>query len=101
MKFHLSELAIDLLPDTSKGEACSLELTHLNEIHHDVALANEAHKKQIKVKYDRNVKPCIFLEEDLVLLYDQEADKIGAGKFEPMWMGPLLSSVFWEKVPTS
>ena len=24
------------------------------------------------------------------MLYDQEADKLGAGKFEPMWMGPYV-----------
>jgi len=24
------------------------------------------------------------------LLSDQEADKLGAGKFEPIWMGPYI-----------
>ena len=40
------------------------------------------------MQYDKNVKPRVFLEEDLVFLYDQEDDKLGAGKFEPLWMGP-------------
>jgi len=26
----------------------------------------------------------------LVLIYNQEADKLGAGKFEPVWMGPYI-----------
>ena len=64
------KLAIDLLLDTSEEEACFLELIHLDETCHDTALANEVHKKHIKVQYDRNVKPCIFSEGDLVLLYD-------------------------------
>ena len=58
-----------------------MELIHLDETHRDATLANEAHKKCIKVQYDINVKSRIFSEGDLVLLYDQEADKLGAGKF--------------------
>jgi len=34
--------------------------------------------------------PRSFVEGDLVLLYDQENDKLGAGKFEPMWHGPYI-----------
>ena len=34
--------------------------------------------------------PRIFLEGDLVLLYDPEADVIGTGKFEPLWHGPYI-----------
>ena len=74
-----------------------MELIHLDETRHNVALANEAHKKCIKEKYDRNFKPCIFLEGDMVLLYDQEADKLGAGKFKPMWMGPCVVKHVLEK----
>eukprot|EP00253_Pinus_taeda_P031189 PITA_31189 len=84
------KLAIDLLPHTSEEEARFLELIHLNETHRDAALANEAHKKHIKAHYDRNVKPHVFLEGDLILLYDQDSDKLGAGKFEPLWMGPYI-----------
>ena len=29
-------------------------------------------------------------EGDLVLLYDQESDKLGAGKFKSLWMGPYI-----------
>ena len=60
---------INLLPDTSEEEACFLELIHLDETHHDAAMASEAHKKRIKAQYDKNVKPRVF-SGDLVLLYD-------------------------------
>ena len=42
------------------------------------------------MQFDYNVKPCIVSEGDLVLLYDQEADKLGIGKFEPLWMVPYI-----------
>ena len=67
-----------------------MELIYLDETRHEAALDNEAHKKLIKAQYDRNVKPRIFSEGDMVLLYDQEVNKLGAGKFEPMWMGPYI-----------
>ena len=62
----------------------------MDETRHDAALANEAHKKQVKAQFDKNFKPCVFSEGDLVLLYDQESDKLGAGKFQPLWMGPYI-----------
>jgi len=96
-EISLLKLAIDLLPDTSDEEAHFLELIHLYETRHDAALANEVHKKNIKVQYDRNVKPRIFSKGDMVLLYDQEADKCGARKFEPMWMGPYIVKHVLEK----
>ena len=84
------KLAVDLLPGTSEEEARFLELIQLDETHRDVALANEAHKKWVKVQFDKNVKPRVFSEGDLVLLYDQESDKLGAGKFKSLWMGPYI-----------
>lgn len=81
---------INLLPNTSEEEACFLELIHLHETRCEAALANKAHKKWIKAQYDQNVKPHIFSEGDPVLLYDQEDDKLGTGKFEPLWMGPYI-----------
>ena len=54
------KLMIDILPNTSKEEACFLELIHLDETLHDVALANEVEKKCIKVQYDKNVKRRVF-----------------------------------------
>eukprot|EP00253_Pinus_taeda_P019576 PITA_19576 len=87
---YRQSLAIDLLPETSEEEACFLELIQLDETRRDAALANEAHKKCVKEQFDKNVKPRVSLEGVLVLLYDQESDKLGAGKFEPLWMGPYI-----------
>ena len=44
----------------------------------------------MKAQYDRSVTLLIFSEGDLVLVYDQANDKLGAGKFEPMWHGPYI-----------
>eukprot|EP00253_Pinus_taeda_P005405 PITA_05405 len=84
------KLEIDLLPETSEEEVRFLELIHLGETHSDSTLANESHKKRVKAQFGKNVKPCVFSEGDLVLLYDQDSDKLGAGKFEPLWMGPYI-----------
>eukprot|EP00253_Pinus_taeda_P033788 PITA_33788 len=73
------KLAVNLLPGTSEEEAGFLELIQLDESHIDTTLANEAPKKRIKVQFDKNFKPRVFSEGDLVLLYDQESDKLGAG----------------------
>ena len=70
-----------MLPDTSEEEACLLNLIHLDEMCREAQLANESHKRHIKVQYDKNVQPRIYSEGDLVLLYDQEAHVIGTGKF--------------------
>ena len=50
----------------------------------------EAQKKWVKSHFDQFVSPHAFSEGDLVLLYDQANDKLGAGKFEPMWHGPYI-----------
>eukprot|EP00253_Pinus_taeda_P004455 PITA_04455 len=84
------KLAVDLLPETSEEEAHFLELIQLDETHCDVTLDNEAHKKYVKAQFDKNFKPRVFSEGDLVLLYDQDFDKLGEGKFEPLWMGPYI-----------
>jgi len=81
---------IDLLPKTSEEEAHFLELIHLDETRRYVVLANEAHKKCVKVQFDKNVKPFVFSEGDLVLLYDQDSGKLGVGKFQSLWMGPYI-----------
>jgi hypothetical protein len=55
-----------------------------------VALAKKAHKHKVKCQYDTSVHPRIFFEGDLVLVYDQDKDPLGAGKFKPMWFGPFI-----------
>ena len=64
------KLTVNLLTETSEEEARFLELIQLDETRRDVASANEAHKKRVKAQFDKNVKPRVFLEGDLVLLYD-------------------------------
>ena len=54
------KLYIELIPATSTEEEHLLHLTHLDETWGDAALANEAHKRRIKVQHDKSVKPGIF-----------------------------------------
>eukprot|EP00253_Pinus_taeda_P008475 PITA_08475 len=61
------KLAVDVIPETSEEEAHFLELIQLDETCHDATLANEAHKKQVKVQFDKNFKPRAFSKGDLVL----------------------------------
>ena len=84
------KLAIELLPAMFEEEKHFLYLAQTDENWRIVALANEAHVKRIKAQYDRNVTPRSFSEGDLVLVYDQANDKLGAGKFVPMWHGPFI-----------
>eukprot|EP00253_Pinus_taeda_P007882 PITA_07882 len=88
------QLAVDLLPGTSVEEARFLEIIQLDETRRDAALANEAHKKRVKAHFDKNFKPCDFSEGDLVLLYNQESDKLGAGNplLHLLQMSNLLES---------
>jgi hypothetical protein len=83
-------LAVQLLPDTSPLEERLLYLEQLNEQHRDVALANKDHKQKVKCQYDRFVRPRIFSEGDLFLVYDQDKDSLGLGKFKPMWFEPFI-----------
>ena len=54
------------------------------------ALVIEAEIKCVKAHFDQSVSPRSFVEGELVLLYDQAHDKLGAGKFQPMWHGPYI-----------
>ena len=72
-------------------------LSNLDETWRVYALANEAHKKRVKARYDKSVQPHVFNEGDLVLTNDQRYDKLGKGKFESMWYGPFIISKFLEK----
>jgi len=89
-KLSSLQIAIELLPATSEEEKRLLYFAQLDENRRDVALAIETYVKRIKAQYDRNVTPRNFSSGDLVLLYDQENDKLGAGKFVPMWHGPYI-----------
>ena len=91
------KLTVELLPHTTEEEQRLLYLSHLDEIHWDVALANETHQKRIKKRYDRAVQPCTFSEGNLVLVYDKDKDALGVGKFEPLWYGPYIISKVLQK----
>jgi hypothetical protein len=84
------KLAVELLPNTSAEEERLLYLMQLDETRRDVALVIETQKKCVKAQYDKHVKPRVFSEGDLVLLYEQDRDLLGAGKFEAMWRGPYI-----------
>lgn len=84
------KLAMKLIPTTSVEGECLLHLARLDETWCSATLANGAHKGCIKVQYDKTIKPRVFSKGDLVLLYDKEIDKLGLGKFQPMWLGPYI-----------
>ena len=84
------KLAFQLLPKTFALEARLVELEQLDETRRDAATTNEAHKCHVKMQYDKSVCPRIFSEEDLILVYDQASDTLGAGKFVEMCHGPYV-----------
>eukprot|EP00253_Pinus_taeda_P026596 PITA_26596 len=84
------KLVVELLPKMSSLKECLIHLEHLDEQHRDAAIINEAHKKRIKTQYDKVVCPRVFSKGDLVLVYDQEKDALGIGKFKSIWYGPFI-----------
>eukprot|EP00253_Pinus_taeda_P015725 PITA_15725 len=84
------KIVVQLLPATYEEEKHLLYLAQLDENRRNAALAVETHAKRIKAQYDQNVTPRNFSEGDLVLLYDQANDKLGADKFVPMWHGSYI-----------
>jgi hypothetical protein len=60
----------------------------------------EVKKRCVKVQYDKSVCPRLYTGGDLVLLYDQAKEPMGAGKFKPMWHSPYIVRHVLEKVAT-
>ena len=60
-------------------------------------MALEVNKCRVKIQYDKSVHPRVFSEGDLVLLWDQPKEPLGAGKFNPMWRGPYVVKHVLEK----
>jgi hypothetical protein len=89
---------MELLPDTTPLEERLLYIEKLDEQRRDPTLANEAHKQHFKCQYDWSVRPRVFSEGDLVLVYDQDKDPLGAGKFKPMWFRLFIVKKVLEKV---
>ena len=94
----LLKLSIELLPDTSELEERLVHLEQLDEQHRDALVALEVNKRRVKVQYDKSLHPRKFSEGDLVLLWDQAKEALGAGKFNPMWHGPYVVKCVLEKV---
>ena len=91
------KIAIHVLPDTTTLEEHLLNLEHLDEQHRDALTTNEAHKNRVKNQYDKSVKPWIFCEWELVLLWDEDKEPLGVGKFKSMWLGPYVVSKYLNK----
>ena len=60
-------------------------------------MALEVNKRRVKVQCDKSVHPRRFSEGDLVFLWDQPKEPLGAGKFNPMWHGPYVVKRVLEK----
>jgi hypothetical protein len=84
---------VELFPNTTPLEERLLYL----EQRRDTTLANEAHKQCVKCQYDRSVSPRIFYERALILVYDQDKDPLGEGKFKPMWFRLFIMNKVLEK----
>ena len=74
-----------------------VHLEQLDEQRRDALVALEVNKHCVKVQYDKSVCPRNFIEGDLVLLYDQASEPLGAGKFKPMWHWTYMVKQVLEK----
>ena len=95
------KLAIELLPNTYTEEEWLLNLHSLDETRREASLNVEAHKKRVKSQYDKASRPRVFSEGDLVLVYDQDNDKIGKGNLYINSLYHLSSKPYWKKVHMS
>lgn len=84
------KLTVELLLDTFGLEENLIYLERLDEKHRDATKINKAHKKRVNIQYVKVVHPRVFSKGDLVLVYDQDKDTTGAGKFKPLWYGPFI-----------
>ena len=74
-----------------------MEFEHLDETRRDATIANEAHKHRVKIQFDKSIRPRVFSEGDLVLVYDQVSDTLGAGRFVAMWYEPYIVKCVLDK----
>ena len=91
------KLAIEILPDTSALEEHLVHLEQLDEQGRDALVALKVNKRRIKVQYDKAIHLRKFSEGDLVILWDQAKEPLGAGKFNPMWHGHYVVKHLLEK----
>ena len=62
----------------------------MDERRRDALIANEAHKNRVKNQYDTAIKPRVLSEGELVFLWDQDKEPLGAWKFKSMWLGSYV-----------
>jgi hypothetical protein len=60
-------------------------------------MAIKVNKRHVKVQYDKSVCPRLYVEGDLVLLYDQAKEPLGVGTFKPTWNDPYIMRGVLEK----
>ena len=77
------KISIHVLLDTMELEECLVHLEYLDEQRRDALTTNQAHKNRFKTQYDKSVKPRVFSEGELVLLWDQDKEPLGAGNSRP------------------
>jgi hypothetical protein len=75
------KLVVKLFPNIFVEKEHILYLAHLDENRCEVTMANVTHKKCAKAQYEKHVHPHVFVKADLVVVYDQDHDKLGVGKF--------------------
>ena len=71
------KLAIVLLTDTFDLERHLVLLESLDEQRRDASMDIEANKRRVKVQYDNSICPRLYVEGDLVLLYNQSKELLG------------------------
>eukprot|EP00253_Pinus_taeda_P019087 PITA_19087 len=54
-------------------------------------------QSMFKTQYDSAVRHGVFSEGDFVLVYDQDKNALGVGKFMSMWYGPFINKQLLEK----
>jgi hypothetical protein len=64
------KLVVELISNTSAEEERLLYIMQLEEARQDATLVIETQKKCVKTQYDKHVKPRVFSEGDLFLLYE-------------------------------
>jgi hypothetical protein len=69
-EIHSLKLAITLLLDSFDLERRLVNLESLDEQRRDTSMTIEVKKICVKVQYDKSVCPKLYVEGDLVLLYD-------------------------------
>ena len=91
------KLVLGLFPKNYELEEQLVHLEQVDEKYRDALVALEVNKCRFKAQYDNYVHPQKFSEGDLVLLYDQSSELLGAGNFNLVQHGPYVVKWVLEK----